>query len=147
MLQSLADIYSRNLFSQKGSEDSVTINTYAPTAKELIRTLDLRDQIEKNDYLDIAIYAYNILKKERVTQAFAEGAMEESSTYSYLEAFFRASHYYIGSIEEFDKKNQTLMSFARQFYDPTLKIVVNSLYKNFTVLEDGGIFLAPSYRE
>jgi hypothetical protein len=147
MLQSLADIYSRNLFTQRREENSILINTYGPTSIELTKTLDQNDVYQK-DYFDIAIYAYNILRKmERSPQILLNTAMEDPATYSYLVTFFRASNRYIESITEAEKKQQTIMSFARQFYDYVLGMIVNSLYKQFTMVQDKALYLTPDYQE
>lgn len=147
LLQSLADIYSRNLFTQKRNEKSMLIDTYAPTANELTKTLDQNDVAPK-DYFDIAIYALNILRKmEKSPQLLLESAMEDTATYSYLVTFFRASNLYMESITDAVKKQQTIMSFARQFYDYVLGMIVNSLYQQFTIVQDKALYLAPDYQE
>ena len=147
LLQSLADIYSRNLFSQKRSEESVIVDTYVPTSWELTKTLDQND-VYQNDYFDIAIYAFNILRKmEKSVWLLSTEAMTSPATYSYFVTFFRASNLYIESITDADKKQQTIMSFARQFYDYVLGTIVNSLYKQYTIVQDKALYLAPDYRE
>lgn len=147
LLQSLADIYSRNLFTQKRNEKSMLIDTYGPTAGELTKTLDQNDVYQK-DYFDIAIYALNILRKmEKSPELLLGTAMEDPATYSYLVTFFRASNRYMESITEAEKKQQTIMSFARQFYDYVLWMIVNSLYKQFTVVQDKALYLWPDYQE
>lgn len=147
LLQSLADIYSRNLFTQKRSENSIIINTYNPTAGELSKTLDIKD-LQKKDYFDIAFYAFNILRKmEKSPQVLLDTAMEDTATYSYLVTFFRASNHYIESITDVERKQQTITSFAQQFYDYLLWMIVNSLYKEFTIVEDKALYLAPDYQE
>jgi hypothetical protein len=62
LLQRLSDIYSKNLVAQKKDLAFSRIDTYSPTALELKRTLDSTD-IEQRDYFDIALYAFNVLKK------------------------------------------------------------------------------------
>ena len=147
LFQSLADIYSRNLFTQKRTELNLTINTYNPTATELAKTLD-KDEIAQKDYFDIAIYAYNILRKmEESPQILPESTIEDPATYSYLTTFFRASSRYIGSVEDPLKRQQTIMSFSRQFYDYVLTLVSNSLYKTFVVEEDGGLYVGERFRD
>ncbi len=147
LFQSLADIYSRNLFTQKRTDNSLFINTYSPTATELIKTLD-KNEIDQKDYFDIAIYAYNILHKmEESPKILSQSAIEDISTYTYLATFFRASMRYIESIEESEKQKQTIMSFSRQFYDYILSLIVNSLYRIFIVVEDGALYLNPQFRE
>lgn len=147
LLQSLADIYSRNLFSQNRTEKSILIDTYTPTAGELTKTLDQNDVYQK-EYFDIAIYAFNILRKmEKSVALLNSDAMTNSATYSYFVTFFRAANRYIESITDVEKKQQTIMSFSRQFYDYILTTIVNSLYKNFTIVEDKALYLARDYRE
>lgn len=147
LFQTLADIYSRNLFSQKTVDSRVTINTYIPTALELAKTFD-KDQIESKDYFDIAIYAFNILRKmEEKKLILIDTAMEDPATYSYLMTFFRASNRYIESIDNREKKQQTIMSFSRQFYDYTIALIVNSIYRTYVTSEDGWIFLHSRFRD
>jgi hypothetical protein len=62
LLQRLSDIYSKNLVAQKKDLAFSKIDTYTPTAIELERTLDSSD-IQQRDYFDIALYAFNVLKK------------------------------------------------------------------------------------
>jgi hypothetical protein len=147
LFQNLADIYSRNLFNQKKTDTWLYINTYSPTAAELAKTLE-KNEIPQKDYFDIAIYAYNIVRKmEEKSQLLWLTTMEDNSTYTYLLTFFRASNRYIDSIDDAEKKQQTIMSFSRQFYDYMLTLIVNSLYRSFVVAEDGALYLNPNYRE
>ena len=73
--------------------------------------------------------------------------MEDTATYSYLVTFFRASNRYIESITDAEKKQQTIMSFARQFYDYVLWMIVNSLYKQYTIVQDKALYLNTDYQE
>ncbi len=147
LFQNLADIYSRNLFNQKSTDFGRSIDTYGPTANELVKTLD-RNEIPQKDYFDIAIYAFNILKKmEEKSQILSQDTMQEVSTYTYFTTFFRASNKYIESITDSKSRENTITSFSRQFYDSILTLLVNSLYNSYVVAEDGGLFLDPNYRE
>ena len=81
LFQSLADIYSRNLFTQKRTDARFTINTFGPTAIEIAKTFN-QSEIERKDFFDIAIYAYNILRKmEETTQILPASSMEDPATY------------------------------------------------------------------
>lgn len=62
LLQRLSDIYSKNLVTQKKDLSFSKIDTYSPTALELEKTLNSSD-IQQRDYFDIALYAFNVLKK------------------------------------------------------------------------------------
>lgn len=147
LFQNLADIYSRNLFNQKSTDFGRSRDTYGPTANELVKTLD-RNEIPQKDYFDIAIYAFNILKKmEEKSQVLSQDTMQEVSTYTYFTTFFRASNKYIESITDSKKREDTITSFSRQFYDSILTLLVNSLYNAYVIAEDGGLFLDPNYRE
>lgn len=148
LFQNLADIYSRNLYTQKKTDSTVQlIDIYWPTAIELASTFE-KNEIPKKDYFDIAIYAYNILRKlEDRPQVLPLSALENLSTYSYLLTFFQASNKYIESVDDIEKKQQTIVSFSRQFYDYILTLVVNSLYSAYIVDEDGALFLSASFRE
>jgi hypothetical protein len=84
---------------------------------------------------------------EEKSQTLSETTMEDPSTYSYLMTFFQASNRYIDSIDKIDKKQQTIMSFSRQFYDYVLTVVTNSLYKFLVIKEDGALYLAPQFHE
>jgi hypothetical protein len=80
-------------------------------------------------------------------QLLEPSALDDISTYSYFVTFFRASHRYIESIEDTEKKQQTIMSFAKQFYDYMLGTIVNSFYDHFTIVENGSLLLPSKYRE
>jgi hypothetical protein len=123
------------------------INTYGPTATELEKTLD-EGMISEKDYFDIALYAYNILRKsEKSPNILTDTLMGDAATYAYFRTFFRASSRYIESISDGEKKQQTIQSFSQQFYSYVLTTIANSLYKYFSVVEDGAIYLSPKYRE
>ncbi len=146
LLQSLADIYSRNLFTQKRTVNSIKIDTYWPTAVELEKTLQ-KNEIDQKDYFDIAIYAFNILRKTEENSLFSQSTLEDTSTYTYLSIFFRAANLYIESIEDIAKKQQTVMSFSKQFYDYIITTLSHSLYSYYTVSEGDAIYLSPDLRE
>lgn len=146
LLQSLADIYSRNLFTQKRNSNRIKIDTYWPTAIELEKTLQ-KNEIDQKDYFDIAIYAFNILKKTEDSNLFSQATIEDNSTYIFLSIFFRAANLYIESIDDIPKKQQTVMSFSKQFYDYILTTLSHSLYSYYTVSEDDAIYVSPDLRE
>lgn len=147
LLQSLSDIYSRNLFTQKRSANRIKIDTYGPTSLELDKTIKAQE-IEQKDYFDIAIYAFNILKKtEESEKIISRATLEDNSTYTYLSVFFDAARLYIESIDDTEKKQQTVISFSRQFYDSIITTLSHSLYHHFTVSEDGALYLIPEFRE
>jgi hypothetical protein len=60
--QKLSDIYSQNIVTQKRDTAFSKIDTYTPTAAELLSSVNFPD-IEQKDYFDIALYSYNVLKK------------------------------------------------------------------------------------
>jgi hypothetical protein len=60
--QKLSDIYSQNIVVQRKESAFSKIDTYTPTASELLKSLNSPD-IEQKDYFDIALYAFNVLKK------------------------------------------------------------------------------------
>ena len=146
LLQTLSDIYSRNLFTQKRSTNRIKIDTYWPTASELSKTLENKD-IDQKDYFDIAIYAWNILDKTQESNLFDKSTLEDTSTYTYLSVFFQASRLYIDSIADTQKKQQTVMSFSRQFYDSLITTLSRSLYKNFATVEDGAVYPISDFRD
>jgi hypothetical protein len=84
---------------------------------------------------------------EDKSQFLTKDTMVDNSTYMYLTTFFRASNRYISSIDDNKKKQETIMSFSRQFYDYILTVIVNSLYKSFIVARDGAIYPDPEYTE
>ncbi len=154
LFQTLSDIYSRNLFTQKRSANRIKIDTYAPTSTELEKTIYNADgsckddcAIDKKDYFDIAIYAYNILKKTEDRSMIPRNTLEDNATYKYLSVFFRAARVYIESIDDAAKKQQTVMSFSRQFYDSLLVHLSHSFYSQYTVDEDGAIYISPEFRD
>jgi hypothetical protein len=50
------------MVTQKRDSAFSKIDTYTPTAEELVRSLQSQD-IEQKDFFDIALYAFNVLKK------------------------------------------------------------------------------------
>lgn len=104
--------------------------------------------IEQKDYFDIAIYAFNILKKmEERGQVLSKSAIEDNATYTYLGIFFQSARLYIDSIDDPDKKMQTITSFSRQFYDYIVSTLSLSLYTHYTEISDGAIYVHSDYRD
>lgn len=148
MYQNLSNIYSRNLFTKKKAGVTSTINTFGPTANELVNTLDEGVIQRKEDYFNIAMYALNILQKyKQKDRLFNDGMMQDKVTYSYLDTFFRASFQYIDSISDPKTRQNTVMSFSIQFYDAVLATIVNSLYAEFTSVDGRGIYLKDKYQK
>ena len=104
--------------------------------------------IEQKDYFDIAIYAFNILKKmEESGQMLSKSSIEDTATYTYLGIFFQSARLYIDSIDDPEKKLQTVTSFSRQFYDYIITTLSTSLYAHYTEVSDGAIYVAGDYRD
>jgi len=140
LLQNLADIYSGNLFLQSSKVTSFRINTYNPTAEALYATLN-ETTIEQKDFFDIAIYVYNILDKVHDKWILSAEFLENESTYKYLTIFFRAGEKYMNSIDDQNKKIDTIVSFSSQFYAKILSIVVASLYDDLMYENEGALYL------
>lgn len=146
LLQNLSDIYSRNLFTQKNSKNLIKIDTYVPTANELTKTIDQNEAIEQKDYFDIAIYAFNILRKTEIDgKVFPLEITEDASTYDLLNTFFIAAEKYISSIKDDTLRVRTINSFSTQFYEHLLTVITHSLYKNYAVIDKDAIYPDPKF--
>lgn len=144
LLQNLADIYSGNLFLQTNGATNFRIDTYDPTATTLRGTLE-EQGIDQRDYFDIAIYVYNILDKIHNKGIFSREYLENKFTYDYLTTFFYAGSRYMNSIEDPDKKTQTILSFSTQFYEKVLSMLVNSLYTLYMKDDNGFLYINETF--
>jgi hypothetical protein len=137
--QKLSDIYSQNMVTQKRDSAFSKIDTYTPTAEELVRSLQSQD-IEQKDFFDIALYAFNVLKKTEEQWMFLKDAVHSVATYQLLDVFFNATNNY-ALHWPIERKNSTYKSMAIQFYDHLLSVLVRSLYSTFTETKGGYIYL------
>lgn len=55
-----------------------------------------------------------------------------------LTTFFLAGNIYMTSIDDITKRIQTIQSFSTKFYEPMLKMVVNSLYNALMHTDESG---------
>jgi hypothetical protein len=146
LLQRLSDIYSKNLVAQKKDLAFSRIDTYSPTALELKNTLESTD-IEQRDYFDIALYAFNVLKKaEGDGWLFIDEAIYAHPTYALIETILVATDRYVNSIEDAERKNITYEGITLYFYDHMLNILARSVYHTFMENEDGYLYLKPTFR-
>ena len=106
LLQRLSDIYSKNLVTQKKDLAFPQIDTYSPTALELEKTLESSD-IQQRDYFDIALYAFNVLKKTEDNGLFVDEAVYAHPTYSLIQTVLVSTDRYTRSITDPDKKKIT----------------------------------------
>lgn len=106
LLQRLSDIYSKNLVAQKKDLTYSRIDTYSPTALELEQTLQSQD-IEQRDYFDIALYAFNVLKKSEDRGFLIDTAVYERATYSLIQTILISTEKYVASIPEPERKSIT----------------------------------------
>lgn len=141
LFQKLSDIYSHNLVTQKKDLTFSKIDTYSPTALELLSTLDSTD-IGHKDYFDIALYAFSILEKAKDGQIFESQALQAHATYQLLSTLFVATSKYASSVDDSDQRAKTYRSIALNFYEPMLRVITRSLYAYYTHVDDKGhIFL------
>lgn len=141
--QYLSDIYSRNIASQKRDPTFSGIDTYTPTADGLQRTLDNSNIVSK-DYFDIALYAYQLLKKAQDGQNFTEESFSSKATYDLIGTLFSATEKYIQGLPSSEQKlaYQTLII---QFYAPIANTITRSLYEKYSTYIDTKIFLGKNY--
>ncbi len=141
--QYLSDIYSRNIASQKRDPTFSGIDTYTPTADGLQRTID-NDNIESKDYFDVALYAYQLLKKAQDGQIFTEESLLSKATYDLIGTLFSATEKYIQGLPSSEQKlaYQTLVI---QFYAPIANTITKSLYGKYSTYIDQKIFLDKKY--
>lgn len=145
LLQRLSDIYSKNLVTQKKDLAFSNIDTYTPTALELAKTLQSSD-IQQRDYFDIALYAYNVLKKMEDRWVYTPEAINSRPTYTLIQTVLVSTDRYVKDISENDRKNITYEWIALHFYLRILSALTQSVYSTFTTSEDGKIFLDSSLR-
>lgn len=132
LLQRLSNIYSLNLSIQLKDSEFSRIDTYTPTASELLNTLN-SDEIEKKDYFDIALYAFHVLKKAEEGSKYFDEAVTIDATYNLLTTIFLATDNYVKSVKD---TKLAYKSLSIQFYDHILETLVNSLYIYF--MKDDG---------
>jgi hypothetical protein len=141
--QYLSDIYSRNIASQKRDPTFSGIDTYTPTADGLQRTIENSD-IDSKDYFDVALYAYQLLKKAQDGQNFTEESLSSKATYDLIGTLFSATEKYIQWLPPSEQKlaYQTLII---QFYAPISNTITRSLYGKYSTYIDQKIFLNKNY--
>ena len=141
--QYLSDIYSRNIALQKRDPTFSWIDTYTPTADWLEHTLT-NDEIESKDFFDIALYAYQLLRKAQDGQLFTDQSMESKATYKLIGIIFSATEKYIKGLPVADQKlaYQTLVI---QFYVPIANAMTRSIYAKYSTITDQKIFLNKKY--
>lgn len=137
--QKLSDIYSQNIVTQKGDLTFSKIDTYTPTANELVRNLE-SSAIDSKDYFDLALYAYNVLKKAEEKNLFLKDATFSPATYQLLYVFFTATDKYANGVES-GRKSDTYKSVSIHFYDHLLNVLVRSVYVHFTEVKWGYVYL------
>jgi hypothetical protein len=106
LLQKLSDIYSTNLATQKKDLSFSNIDTYTPTALELAKTLQSEDILQR-DYFDIALYAFNVLKKMEDRGVYTYEAINSQSTYSLIQTILISTDRYVKGIPDKERKNIT----------------------------------------
>lgn len=141
--QYLSDIYSRNIASQKRDPTFSGIDTYTPTADGLERTVD-DSNIESKDYFDVALYAYQLLKKAQDGQNFTDESLQSKATYALIGTIFSATEKYIQWLPLNEQKlaYQTLII---QFYAPIANTIAHSIYVKYATYIDQKIFLDKKY--
>lgn len=145
LLQRLSDIYSKNLVTQKKDLAFPQIDTYSPTALELEKTLESTD-IQQRDYFDIALYAFNVLKKTEDNGLFVDEAIYAHPTYSLIQTILVSTDRYTRSITDPDKKKVTYEWIVLHFYHSIISTLAKSVFHTFTQNEDGFIYIKPAFR-
>lgn len=145
LLQHLSDIYSKNLVAQKKDLVFSRIDTYSPTALELEKTLASSD-LEQRDNFDIALYAFNVLKKAEDKNLFIDEAVYAHPTYTLIKTVLASTDRYVRQITDPERKNITYQGIALHFYEHIISILARSVYNTFMQSEDGYIYLKPSFR-
>ncbi len=143
LFQKLSDIYSRNLVNQlQGSVEKNDI--YRSSSNELIGTLS-SSWMTGDDYFNIALYALNILSKSQEQKLFTIDFIKSSATYNFIYTIFVATDKYLSSIPDSNKRLNAQNTIANQLYVPLSESIVLSLYKYFTIEQDGYIYLSPIF--
>lgn len=145
LLQRLSDIYSKNLVAQKKDLSFSKIDTYSPTALELEKTLQSTD-VQQRDYFDIALYAFNVLKKAEDRWVFVEEAVYLHPTYSLIQTILVSTDRYTKSITDPERRRITYEWIALYFYQHVLSVLTNTVYATFTQVEDWKVLLRPGFR-
>lgn len=145
LMQRLSDIYSKNLVTQKKNLSFANIDTYTPTALELEKTLQSTD-IQQRDYFDIALYAFNVLKKTEDRWLFTEEIVNAHPTYTLIQTILISTDRYVQGITDKERKRVTYEWIALHFYLHIISTLTQSVYNTFTYNEDGKIFLKGSYQ-
>lgn len=145
LLQKLSDIYSKNLVAQKKDLAFSKIDTFTPTSLELERTLD-SSEIQQRDYFDIALYAFNVLKKTEDKWLLESEAVFAHSTYSLIQTILISTDRYIRSIDDLERKNTTFQWIALHFYEHILSVISHSIYATFMEQENWRLYLKSTFR-
>ncbi len=140
LLQQLSNIYSLNLSAQIKDKEFSRIDTYSPTAREILSTLSSKD-IESKDYFDVALYAFHVLKKAEDGGKFFDEATVANATYDLLSTIFLSTDKYVKSQGD----PTAYKSLSIQFYDHLLITLVNSLYSLYTENENDRIYFKKKY--
>lgn len=145
LLQHLSDIYSKNLVAQKKDLVFSKIDTYSPTALELEKTLASSD-LEQRDNFDIALYAFNVLKKAEEKHLFMDEAVYAHPTYVLIKTVLASTDRYVRQITDPERKNITYQGIALHFYEHMLGMLARSVYHTFMESQDGYLYLKSSFR-
>lgn len=127
-----------------------------------------QNQIEINDFFDISLYSFLILRTMPDVQdakkipsqdtgkmslglqvfsemMFSRAAIEEDSIYKIYATIFDATQNYATRVPDANQKNNAQTVLATDFYSPMLYLLVNSLYQIYTVNENNEIYLATAF--
>lgn len=165
MFQVLSNIFSKNILEDKMSVSQMSIDTVNILNSTLLQG---QNQIEINDFFDISLYSFLILRTmpdvqdaKKIQTAdtgkmslglqvfsemmFSRSAIEEDSIYKIYATIFDATQNYATRVPDQNQKNNAQTVLATDFYSPMLYLLVNSLYQTYTVNENDEIHLAAAY--
>lgn len=145
LFQSLSDIFSKNLIlpNQK------SIDSALKSANALKNTLS-QGGIETKDYFDIALYSFLIFQQiswdeAKQTNTLERSLVEGNAIYELYNTIFQATQRYADSIVNNVNSANTQRSLATAFYEPMLRILLDSIYSTYTTVEQGNIVLSQAF--
>lgn len=143
--QALSDIFSKSIIVP----EKTNLTTSIETATALKKTLEQRE-IASKDYFDIALYSFSIFQKISWDTAtnkntLTRSLLEWSSIFELYATIFQATQNYVANISDKNLQKTAQLSLVTEFYEPMLRVLVNSLYSVYTTHNDGIIALASPY--
>lgn len=145
LFQSLSNIFSYNVTQEK-KDLSVAIRT----AAVLQNTLS-HGGIDTNDYFDIAIYQFLMLKKllywdDKISQnKIPRNILENAMLYQMSQTIISATQKYVDGIQNKALVPTAQRVLASEFYSHMIELLLLSLYGEYTYVENGEILIKNAY--